>query len=294
MPLGAVEVHDLWSDEVQDTFRLFIGHCGDQPKTAMFVTDANGLFGMSVDTVRLMQLPGLLPSMLIIGIGYPRAATITDTIAIRTRDLTPSRSAHFDGSGGGDAFLRFTRRELFPWVEQRFPSSLGDVVYFGHSLGGLFGVHALLDDVPAFDRFIISSPSLWWDHYIEFERERQRASRHDDLIATVYFGIGADETDEGRRREAINLAADDPAKPPRTYLDMVGDLVRFADRLEARRYPNLELKVTVFPDEFHATVPTTVLSRGLRQLFKPQLTANASPERGLGHTLMIHPRPAHQ
>jgi len=267
MPLGDVEIHDMWSDEVQDTVRLFIGHCGEQPKTALFVTDANGLFGMSVDTVRLMQLPGLLPSMLVVGLGYPRAATITDTIAIRVRDLTPTRMARVDGSGGGDAFVRFTRRELFPWVEQRFPSSLGDTVYFGHSLGGLFGVHALLADTPAFNRFIISSPSLWWDHYVEFERETQRASRHDDLVAAVYFGIGAEETDEGRRREAINLAVDDPFKPARTYLDMVDDLVRFADILRSRRYPNLKLDVAVFPDEFHATVPGTVLSRGLRQFF---------------------------
>jgi ferri-bacillibactin esterase len=267
MPLGDVEVHDVWSDEVLDTFRLFIGRCGEQPKTTVLVTDANGLFGMSVDTVRLMQLPGLLPSVLIVGIGYPRAATIRDTVAIRARDLTPTRSA-CDGSGGGDAFLRFIRRELLPWVEQRFPSSLGDIVYFGHSLGGLFGVHALLDDVPAFDRFIISSPSLWWDHYVEFEREERRASSHSGLVATVYFGIGAEETDEGRRREAINLPADDPAKPPPTHLDMVDDLVRFADRLGARRYPNLELELAVFPDEFHATVPAAVLSHGLRHLFR--------------------------
>ena len=156
---------------------------------------------------------------------------------------------------------------MFPWVEKRFPSSLEDTVYFGHSLGGLLGVHALLADVPPFNRFVLSSPSLWWDRYVEFERETQRAATHNDLIAAVYLGIGADETDDGRRREAINLPADDPFKPPRTYLDMVDDLVRFADRLRARRYPNLELHVAVFPDEFHATVPATVLTRGLRQFF---------------------------
>ena len=259
----------MWSDGVQDTFRVFIGRCGEQPKTTLFVTDANGLFGMTVDTVRLMQLPGLLPSMLIVGIGYPYAATLADTIAIRTRDLTPSRSAALEDSGGGDAFLHFIRHELFPWVDDRFPSSLDDTVYFGHSLGGLLGVHALLADVPAFNRFIISSPSLWWDHYVEFERETERAATHRDLVATVYFGIGAEETDDGRRREATNLPIDHPFKPPRTYLDMVDDLVRFGDRLRARRYPNLRLDVAVFPDEFHATVPATVLSRGLRQVLGP-------------------------
>ena len=267
-PLGATEVHDLWSEEVEDRFRLFIGHCGEQPKMTVFVTDANGLFGITVDTVRLMQIPALLPSMLVVGIGYPDADTIADTLDVRARDLTPTSSPAFDGSGGGDAFLRFVRNELLAWVAQRFPSCLVDSVYFGHSLGGLFGVDALLHDPPAFDHFIISSPSLWWDGHVIFEREEQRAAEKDDLAARVYFGIGADETDQGRRIEAINLSVGHPLKPPPTHLDMVDDLTCFTDVLRSRSYPSLELSVAVHPDEFHATVVSTVLSRGLLRLFR--------------------------
>jgi len=68
-PIGDSEVHEIWSEQVDDTFRVFIGDCGDQPEVAMFVTDGNGLFGLVVDTIRLMQIPALLPSMLIVGIG---------------------------------------------------------------------------------------------------------------------------------------------------------------------------------------------------------------------------------
>ena len=39
-----------------------------------------------------------------------------------------------------------------------------DVTYFGHSLGGLFGAHTLLTATSTFDRYICSSPSLWWDN----------------------------------------------------------------------------------------------------------------------------------
>src|SRR5262249_17363806 len=153
--LGATEVHDVWSDELGDARRLFVGHCGDEPAAAIFVTDGNGLFGMTVDIVRLMQIPALLPSMLVVGIGYPDAGTMADIVTIRARDLTPTPSKHFDGSGGSEAFLRFVHAELFPWVEQRFPSCAADRIYFGHSLGGLFGVCALLDDPAPFGRFII-------------------------------------------------------------------------------------------------------------------------------------------
>jgi len=266
-PIGATEVHDIWSEEVEDTFRLFIGPCGDEPEVTIFVTDGNGLFGLVVDTVRLMQIPALLPSMVVVGIGYPGADTLWDTVEMRTRDLTPTLWPTFPGSGGAERFLGFIHETLFDWVARRYPSSLTSTVYFGHSLGGLFGVHALLTERLSFSHSIISSPSLFWDHYVMFDREEQRATTTADLPTHAFFGIGALETDEGRRSEGRDLPSDHPRKPPPTHLDMVDDLVRFTDRLRSRRYPNLEMEVAVYPDEFHATVAATVLSRGLRHFF---------------------------
>jgi predicted alpha/beta superfamily hydrolase len=149
---------------------VFIGHCGPDPRAILFVTDANGLFGLAVDTVRLMQIPGLLPSLLVVGVGYPDAETVIDTVEIRARDLTPTPD-------------------------------------------DLFGTYALLKATTTFDRYIISSPSLWWDREVIFDVERQRADT-ERLQTEVFFGIGSLETDAGRRREAVNLADGHPAKPP--------------------------------------------------------------------------------
>jgi predicted alpha/beta superfamily hydrolase len=267
MHLGDVEVRDMWSEEVHDTFRLFVGSCGDSPEAVLVLTDANGLFGMAVDTIRLMQLPALLPAILVVGIGYPSARTIGDTIEIRARDLTPTPSSWFPGSGGADAFLRFVRSELLPWLEIDHPSCLAESVYFGHSLGGLFGSHVLLSEPATFGHYIISSPSLWWDHHRIFERVAERATLGRDLGADVFLGIGADETDDGRRREGRNLPDGHPLKPHRTRLDMVEDMMRFADAIRGCNYPGLRLDAMVFPDEYHATVPATVMGRGLRRIF---------------------------
>jgi hypothetical protein len=49
---------------------------------------------------------------------------------------------------------------------------------------------------------------------------------------------------------------------------MVDDLVRFTEALRQRRYSSLDLEAVVFPDEYHATVPGTVLSHGLRHIFE--------------------------
>ena len=261
--LGGTEVHDLRSEAVGDTFRIFVGHCGLDPQAILFVTDANGLFELAVDTVRLMQIPGLVPSLLVVGVGYPDAQAVIDTVEIRARDLTPTPSSRFPGSGHADAFIEFVSGELRPWIANRFPTAAGDVTYFGHSLGGLFGAYTLLTATSTFDRYICSSPSLWWDNEAIFDIERQRPDS-DRLNSEVFFGIGSLETDAGRRREAFNLADGHPAKPPAAHLDMVDDLGRFVDQLKERTDPTLGINNAEIEDEFHATVPAIVLNRALR------------------------------
>lgn len=266
VPLGGTAVDDLWSEAVGDSFRVFVGHCGPNPEAILFLTDANGLFGLAVDTVRLMQIPGLVPSLLVIGVGYPDAEAVTDTVEIRARDLTPTHSRHFPGSGHADAFIEFLSGELRPWLGDRFPNAADDVTYFGHSLGGLFGAYTLLTASSTFDRYVVSSPSLWWDGEVIFDIEREQAGTN-RLRSEVFFGIGSLETDAGRRREAANLADGHPAKPPPAHLDMVDDLRRFIAQLVARSDPTLRISCVEIADEFHATVPGVVLGRALRSFY---------------------------
>ena len=206
-PLGATEVHYLDSERVGDEFKIFVGHCGTQGVDApavLYLTDANGQFGGAVDAIRLMQLSRHLPPLLVVGIGY-RVPTLADTVEVRTRDLTPSvwpAYARFEPErnrmGGAPQFLSFIRDELMPWVGVQFGGS-NDATYFGHSLGGLFGTYALLHAPDTFTRYVIGSPSLWWHDKEMLDREAAYAAMHDDLAADVFFGIGADETNEGRR-----------------------------------------------------------------------------------------------
>ncbi len=95
--LGGTEVHDLWSESVGDTFRVFVGHCGPDPQGILFVTDANGLFGLAVDTVRLMQIPALVPSLLVVGVGYPDGSGTGDETKARFRFDSSSMQIAADG-----------------------------------------------------------------------------------------------------------------------------------------------------------------------------------------------------
>lgn len=237
-------------------YRIFTGRCGAEPEATLVVVDGNGLFGLTLDTVRMMHLVALVPDLIVVGIGYPGVEGIADSVLLRQHDLTPTESKHFPGSGGADAFLEFIRGTVLP--EYASPRA----VLFGHSLGGLFAAHALLREQRVFDDYIVSSPSLWWDHHVIFDRADTPPP------ARVFFGIGGDETDEGRRRETANLPDGDPFKTVDTYLDMVDDMERFVAALAARNAPGLELAAHVFPGEYHNTVPGAVLTRGLRHVFR--------------------------
>jgi predicted alpha/beta superfamily hydrolase len=275
-PLGGTEVHDLHSAIVDDTFRVFVGHCGTDGvdnASVLYLVDANGMFGAVVDAIRLMQLSQFLPPMLVIGIGY-RTGTLGDAAVRRTRDLTPTPwpgyvrfAPHDPPRGGAPQFLAFIRDELSPWVTDRFGTAVNGATFFGHSLGGLFASYILLNATEAFANYIIGSPSLWWDERVLFDQEVAYAATHDDLRARVFFGIGSLETNEGRALEASRLDEEARRLASAAYLDMVDDLQQFVDRLGSRAYPSLRMHHEVYTDEFHVTVPFLILSRGLRRLF---------------------------
>jgi hypothetical protein len=69
---------------------MFNGHCVADPRAIIVVTDGNGLFGFVVDAVRIMQIPQLLPPLLVVGLGYPGARTVSDATELGNHDLTPT------------------------------------------------------------------------------------------------------------------------------------------------------------------------------------------------------------
>lgn len=189
-----------------------------------------------------------LDRLLLVGIAYrgPDHAYRLN----RTRDYTPTRSlAGGYGpmvqrhSGGGPDFARFLERELIPFVERSYPASSRRTLV-GHSYGGLFASWMLITRPGLFQRFIIVSPSLWYDGEMIFDLEAKLAQQPARLGASVYFGVGAREVGSER--------------------DMPALMRRFVRRLEARGDPSLRLASRVWEDETHNSIFPLALSTGLR------------------------------
>lgn len=85
----------------------------------------------------------------------------------RNKDLTPTHIDGWNTSGGAAPFLGFIKEELIPYINQKYPAN-GDNTIWGHSLGGLFVVNAMLMEPNTFKSYIAVDPSLWWDNnYIQ-------------------------------------------------------------------------------------------------------------------------------
>jgi predicted alpha/beta superfamily hydrolase len=236
----------------------------DETYPVLYAVDANGEFGTVVEAARLLRFEESIPELLIVGIGYP-VGRFFDAAAPRAVDLTPTEDRDWErqqaedfpewpapeGSGGAPAFLEFLRQELIPSIDAEFRTKAGDRALFGHSFGGLFAVHALLNGEETFQRFIAGSPSLWWDGGVTFRHEEEYAATHRALRGRVFFSIG--ELEE--------------QNPEIYWGHMVTDLQRFVEAVEARQYEGLEYESHLFEDETHTSVIPATISRGLRYIY---------------------------
>lgn len=91
----------------------------------------------------------------------------------------------FPTTGGSQKFIEFLEKELQPMIENQFPVS-EDKTIIGQSLGGLLASEILIKNPEMFTRYIIISPSLWWND-LSLLNENFKKS---DSIQTVFIGVG--------------------------------------------------------------------------------------------------------
>ena len=132
------------------------------------VLDGESEHEMAAATARFYATMAQLPQTIVVGIRN------TD----RGRDMTPAPVAGFrvppeiETSGGADRFLSFIADELLPHLDRTYRTAPMRVL-IGHSLGGLFALHALAQRPTLFTGYIVMEPAAWWNN----EREFQAAQR---------------------------------------------------------------------------------------------------------------------
>lgn len=260
------QVHRIAAPELGRTYSLIVslppGYDANPERRypVLYTTDAPQSLPLLRGVANRIRGGGrVLEDAIIVGLGYSEGDDGTHS---RRRDYTPSPNGDVDARptanrpveyGQAEAYRRHIRDQVFPFIDQRYRTDPARRLYIGHSYGGLFGTHVLLSEPEMFGRYVLMSPSLWYDRKLMLARERAYAMKNRDMNADVYWLIGALETVEAPDIEPFGDARH----------AMVEDMAAMVEALGSRKYPSLRLRAETMPGENHATLYTEGLTRAL-------------------------------
>jgi predicted alpha/beta superfamily hydrolase len=162
-----------------------------------------------------------------------------------SRDLTPVPIAGMeDKTGGGKDFLSFVTNDLFEFIDSTYKTN-DHRIFMGHSFGGLFGVHAFIENPKSFDDYILIGTSIATRaDYIQEAFKQKILNSNDELNHKIYFSIGGSE--ESRMQKSS---------------------LWLLEGLESKKLKNLKWKYEVHPGKNHHTAVPISLMNGLLYVF---------------------------
>jgi uncharacterized protein len=214
----------------------------------LYLLDGDAYFHHATGVVRFLAESHRIPRMIVVGVSN------TD----RTRDFTPPVLEGFrrpgdtsqrtvaelrPTAGGAERFLRFLEEELAPRIESRYRTQPYRILV-GHSLGGLFAVHTLMNHPRSFHAYIAISPSLWWNGSELVSGAVRSLERLPPQERFLYMSMG-DEWD-----------------------DMLEPIQRLARTLEQARPERLVWHYSFLANDHHGSTPLRTLYDGLEALFE--------------------------
>lgn len=171
-----------------------------------------------------------LPKSILVGIAnVDRQRDFTFPSTFKTTIPLPT-------AGHSDKFISFIEKELQPFIESKYRGNT-DKTIIGQSLGGLLATEVLLKKPALFNRYIIISPSLWWDNGSLLELNSPVLSESFTQPTSVYLAVG---------KEGLT-----PTEIPRV---MEVDANLLADKLKESKSKQVNVFFDYLPLENHATI----------------------------------------
>jgi predicted alpha/beta superfamily hydrolase len=247
---GSIDERHLTSKETDATYKILIYLPVSYPETQrkypiMIITDAFWAMGIVQNTFDMMTFwTHEIPEVIVVGIAYPYSSLL-DMSRNRHRDLLPTYVEGYNPSGSADRFINFIKKELIPYVENNYRVDTTDKCFTGHSYGGLLGSHILLEQPHLFNRYIIGSPSYWWDNKEITKRLSTKSYLATDSIKAVYTFIGGKESQS-----------------------MINNWKEFDSILIKKLNKNIKFHDQIFQDETHMSVVPAAFSTAIKFVYK--------------------------
>lgn len=217
----------------------------------IYILDGNSYFQFARDVIRLQSknaLKTFVSDAIIVGIGHTgedKAASkrrFLDFTAPSETYIYPDRLKGKDlgDHGGAGRFLEFLQEELKPELERRYSINKEKQALFGHSLSGLFTLWTMFTVPKAFQTYLAISPSIWWNN-------------HEMLTFKNWF---SDQSKKDKKRRLFMAVGELEGF-------MVDDAQKLLEQLKTQHL-FVDSDLYVAPEENHASVVPTVLSRAIR------------------------------
>ena len=183
----------------------------------------------------------------------PKSIVVGIANVDRRRDFTQATAVKEDQkrsptAGHSDKFIEFIEKELQPYISKKYRVT-SDKTIIGQSLGGLLSTEILLKRPALFNRYIVVSPSLWWNNASLLQQADQLISNIRQPI-NVYIGVGKE-----------GLA---PTEIPHVMEVESNVLV---EKLKNSKNSNVHVYFDYLPAEDHATITHQAVFNAFRLLF---------------------------
>ncbi len=181
----------------------------------------------------------------------PKSIVVGIATVDRRRDFTfpttISRDKNrFPTSGNSDKFISFIEKELQPFIGTKYKTNTSKTL-IGQSLGGLFATEVLLKKPTLFNKYIIISPSLWWNNGSLLNETSALLTETFTQPTSIYVAVG---------KEGLT-----PTEIPRV---MEVDANLLVEKLKLTKSKNVKVFFDYLPQENHGTIMHQAVSNSFR------------------------------
>ncbi|WP_281309770.1 alpha/beta hydrolase [Flavobacterium flavigenum] len=184
----------------------------------------------------------------------PKSIVVGIATVDRRRDFTfpttiETDKKRFPTSGHSDKFIAFIEKELQPFIEKKYKTNDSKTI-IGQSLGGLLETEILLKKPSLFNKYVIVSPSLWWNDGSLLNLDAEMLKESFKQQTEVYIAVG---------KEGLT-----PTETPRV---MEVDANILAEKIKASKSKNVKVFFDYLPQENHGTILHPAVSNSFKFFF---------------------------
>lgn len=169
----------------------------------------------------------------------------------RQRDFTFPTTIEADkkkypATGHSDKFINFIQKELQPYIEKNYKTNSSKTI-IGESLGGLLATEILFKKPTLFNKYIIVSPSLWWDNGSLLKLNPVLLQKTFNNPTDIYIGVGKEGLTPGDTPHVMEVDAN-----------------LLAEKIKNAESKNVNVYFDYLPQENHATIMHQAVYDALR------------------------------